>query len=156
LYNFQYTEVITRAMPSARIIHCRRHPLDNILSMLRSNLNAGSSYTSDPLDAAKFLIHQEEIMGRFKHKYEKHIFTFDYDAFARNPENILQPLIDWLGLEWNERYLHPEMNCRLINTASVIQARQPITSKSVGGWKNYRELLKPAEEALIESGIFNL
>ena len=156
LYNFQYTEAIARAMPSARIIHCRRHPLDNILSMLRSNLKAGSSYTSDPLDAAKFLIHQEETMGRFKHKYEKHIFTFDYDAFARNPENILQPLIDWLGLEWNERYLHPEMNCRLINTASVIQARQPITSKSVGGWKNYRELLKPAEEALIESGIFNL
>ena len=95
-------------------------------------------------------------MGRFKHKYKKQIFTFDYDAFARNPENILQPLIDWLCLEWNERFLHPEMNCRLINTASVIQARQPITSKSVGGWKNYRELLKPAEEALIESGIFNL
>ena len=156
LYNFQYTEAIARAMPSARIIHCRRHPLDNILSMLRSNLKGGSSYTSDPLDAAKSLIHQEEIMSRFKHKYEKHIFTFDYDAFVSNSEETLRPLLDWLDLEWNERYLRPEMNCRLINTASVIQARQPITSESVGGWKNYRELLKPAEESLIESGIFNL
>jgi len=156
LYNFQYTEAIARAMPSARIIHCRRHPLDNILSMLRSNLKGGSSYTSDPLDAAKFLIHQEETMSRFKHKYEKHIFTFDYDAFVSNSEETLRPLLDWLDLEWNERYLRPEMNCRLINTASVIQARQPITSESVGGWKNYRELLKPAEESLIESGIFNL
>ena len=124
--------------------------------MLRSNLEAGNNYTSDPLDAAKLLICQEETMSRFKHNYENHIFTFDYDAFASNPEKILQPLIDWLGLEWNERYLHHETNCRLINTASVIQARQPITSKSVGGWKNYRELLKPAEEALTESGIFNL
>ena len=156
LYNFRYIEAIARAMPSARIIHCRRHPLDNILSMLRSNLQAGNNYTSDPLDAAMFLIHQEEVMTRFKHKYEKHIFTFDYDAFVSNPEKTLQPLIDWLGLEWNEKYLHPEMNNRLINTASVIQARQPITRKSVGGWKNYRELLKPAEEALIKSGIFNL
>ena len=156
LYNFQRTEAIVRAMPSARIIHCRRHPLDNILSMLRSNLQAGNNYTSDPLDAAMFLIHQEETMSGFKRKYEKHIFTFDYDTFTSTPEKTLHPLIDWLGLEWNEQYLHPETNNRLINTASAIQARQPITSKSVGGWKNYRELLKPAEEALIESGIFNL
>ena len=143
-------------MPSARIIHCRRHPLDNILSMLRSNLKAGNNYTSDPLDAAKFLIHQEETMSRFKVAYQKHIFTFDYDLFVSNPEKIFRPLIDWLGLEWSETYLHPEKNNRLINTASVIQARQPIHSKSVGGWKKYRELLKPAEVALIESGIFNI
>ena len=156
LYNFRHTEAIVRAMPSARIIHCRRHPLDNILSMLRSNLKAGNNYTSDPLDAAKSLINQEKTMSRLKHKYEKHIFTFDYDAFVINPQKTLQPLIDWLDLEWNEQYLHPEANNRLISTASAIQARQPITRKSVGGWKNYRELLKPAEKALIKSGIFNL
>ena len=156
LYNFSLIEVIARAMPSARIIHCRRHPLDNILSMLRSNLEAGNNYTSDPLDAAKFLIHQEKTMSRFKHKYEKRIFTFDYDKFVNNPEKMLHPLIDWLGMEWTEGFLHPETSDRLINNASAIQARQPITSKSVGKWKNYRELLKPAEEALKESGIFNL
>lgn len=156
LYNFRFTEAIARAMPSARIIHCRRHPLDNILSMLRSNLQVGHSYTSDPLDAAKFLIHHEVTMNTFKSKYEKHIFTFDYDTFVCNPEKTLHPLIDWLGLKWNERYLHPETNDRLIYNASVVQARQPINSKSVGGWENYRELLKPAEEALIESGIIDL
>ena len=155
LYNFPLTEAIVRAMPSARIIHCRRHPLDNILSMLRSNLKAGNNYTSDPLDAAKFLIHQEEIMSGLKRKYEKHIFTFDYDAFVSNPETTLQPLMDWLGLDWHEGYLHPETNDRFINTASVTQARQPINSKSVE-WKNYREFLKLAEEALADSGIINL
>ena len=95
-------------------------------------------------------------MSGLKRKYEKHIFTFDYDAFVSNPEATLQPLMDWLGLDWNEGYLHPETNDRFINTASVTQARQPINSKSVGGWKNYREFLKLAEEALADSGIFNL
>ena len=156
LYNFRFTEAIARSMPAAKVIHCRRHPLDNILSMLRSNLQDGNNYTSDPLDAARFLIHQEETMSEFKRKYKKHIFTFDYDAFTSNSEKTLRPLIYWLGLEWNEQYLHPEINDRHINTASDIQARQPINSKSVGGWKNYRELLKPAEEALVKSGIFNL
>ena len=155
LYNFCLTEAIARAMPSARIIHCRRNQLDNILSMLRSNLKAGNNYTSDPLDAAKFLIHQEEAMRRFKRIYGNHIFTFDYDGFTKNPAQTLRPLINWLGLQWNERYLHPESSNRLINTASVIQARQPINCNSVGGWKNYKELLKPAGEALAKSGIFD-
>ena len=95
-------------------------------------------------------------MSRFKSEYKEHIFTFDYDEFTSKPEKTLHPLIDWLELEWTESYLHPEKSNRLINTASVIQARQPINSKSVGGWKNYRLLLKPAEGALLESKLFNL
>ena len=156
LYNFCFVEAIVRAMPSARIIHCRRHPLDNILSMLKSNLKVGHNYTSIPLDAAKFLISQERTMSGFKAVYEKHIFTFDYDAFTANPEKMLRPLIDWLGLDWHERLLRPEANHRYVNTASVIQVRKPINSKSVGGWKNYSDLLKSAEQALIESKIFDL
>ena len=35
LYNFINVSHIARSMPSAKIIHCKRHPLDNILSMLR-------------------------------------------------------------------------------------------------------------------------
>ena len=81
-------------------------------------------------------------------------FSFDYDAFTTNPEVVLRPLINWLGLEWNDAYLHPEASHRLINTASVIQARQPINNKSVRGWKSYIKLLKPAEDILLKSGIF--
>ena len=156
LYNFRFIEAIARAMPSAKIIHCYRHPLDNILSMLRSNLQAGNNYTANPLHAAKFLIHQEKIIRSFKHDHEAHIFNLDYDKFTNQPEKELPQLINWLGLEWNNSYLHPEETSRLIDTASVIQARQPINNHSVGGWKNYRDLLSPAENALRESKIFEL
>ncbi len=156
LYNFRFTGAIALGMPSAKIIHCRRHPLDNILSMLRSNLRPGHSYTADPLDAAKFIIDQEKVMTAFKNKYNDKIFVFDYDKFVGDPQKNLPQLIDWLGLKWNEEYLHPERSNRNIRTASVIQARLPISNKSVGGWKNYREFLKPAEDALRASGIFEL
>ena len=156
LYNFRFTQAIINAMPAAKIIYCCRHPLDNILSMLRSNLKVGNNYTADPLDAAKFLIHQEQIMKIYRYKYEDRIYTFDYDIFTTFPNKVLHSLIDWLELEWNESYLHPEISHRLVHTASVFQARQPINNKSVGGWKNYRDLLKPAEDALLKSGIFDL
>ena len=58
LYNFRFIEAIARAMPAAKIIHCRRHPLDNILSMLAAP-QAGNGYTTNPLDAASFLIRRE-------------------------------------------------------------------------------------------------
>ena len=40
LYNFIHIDDIAIHMPAAKIIHCRRNPLDNILSMHRSNLMA--------------------------------------------------------------------------------------------------------------------
>ena len=95
-------------------------------------------------------------MRNFKRSHEAHIFTFDYDKFTNYPKKELSKLIDWLGLEWNDSYLHPETSNRLIDTASVIQARHPINNNSVGGWKNYMELLSPAENALRESGMFEI
>ena len=47
LYNISFTESILRGMPAAKIIHCQRNPLDNILSMLWSNLQVGNNYTSN-------------------------------------------------------------------------------------------------------------
>ena len=37
LFNFLYCPVIYKFFPSARIIHCTRNPLDNILSIYRTN-----------------------------------------------------------------------------------------------------------------------
>lgn len=154
LYNFINARHIVRLMPSAKIIHCHRHPLDNILSMLRADLVFGNNYTSDPADAAKFLILQEETLRQCKEDHPGRIFSLNYDAFVNDPEQILRPLIAWLGLEWSENYLHPELAERTILTASVVQARQPINNKSVGGWKNYKELLEPAVQILRNSNLY--
>lgn len=153
LYNFIYINWIATYMPAAKIIQCRRNPMDNILSMYRSNLSAGNNYISNLEDAAKVLIAYEQAMTIHNERYPEKIFTFDYDAFVNAPEKNLSKLLEWLGLEFNENYLHPEKSTRSVNTASVMQARKPISNKSVGGWKNYENLLKPALRTLQESGI---
>lgn len=135
-------------MPAAKIIYCRRKPLYNVLSVLRSNLSAGNNYTAEPADAANSIIHQQKSLSPLKENAGNQIFTFDYDNFTNSPENQARELINWIGLQWNDHYLHPEQSGRSINTASVIQARRPISNRSVGGWNNYKELLKPAEAVL--------
>ena len=54
----------------------------------------------------------------------------------------------WLGWDWDDSYLSPHLTNRNVITASNVQVRSPINSKSLGGWKNYRELLIPTIEIL--------
>ena len=153
LYNFFHINWIATHMPAAKIIHCRRNPMDNILSMYRSNLMTGNNYTANLEETAKVLVAQDHAMETQKKRHPEKIFTFDYDQFVNAPEHNLRKLLGWLDLEFDDNYLHPEKSTRSVNTASVMQARKPISSKSVGGWKNYESLLKPALKIIQESGI---
>ena len=153
LYNFIYINWIATQMPAAKIIHSCRNPMDNIFSMYRSNLTAGNNYTSNLEDAAKVFVAQEKAMQIQKKRYPEKIFTFDYDQFVNAPEVNLRKLLEWIDLEFDNIYLHPEKSTRNVNTASVMQARKPISNKSVGGWNNYKKLLEPALRILQEDGI---
>ena len=153
LYNLAYINIIASCMPAAKIIHCRRNPMDNILSMFRSNLMVGNNYTSKLEDAANVLIAQDQAMTIQKTRNPGRIFTFDYDKVVHAPEECLRGLFEWLDIEFDYNYLHPEKSARRINTASLLQARRPISNKSVGGWRNYEELLKPALVVLKDSNI---
>ena len=62
---------------------------------------------------------------------------------VNNPEKEIRSLINWLGGTWNENFLYPYKSKQAFYTASNVQVRSPINNKSVGGWKNYENLLKP-------------
>ena len=153
LYNFIYIDWIANHMPHAKIIHCWRNPMDHILSMYRSNLAAGNNFTSSIADSAKVLIAQEQVMQLYKKRYPEKIFSFSYDQFVKAPEENLAKLLKWLELSFDRNYLHPEKSTRCIVTESVMQARRPISNKSVGGWKNYAVLLQEAKIIFKNEGI---
>ena len=68
----------------------------------------------------------------------------------QNPNKEIKSLISWLGWDWHDRYLSPHLNPRSVTTASNIQVRSPINAKSLGGWKNYKEMLRPAMEIITQ------
>ena len=105
---------------------------------------AANNYTANLEDSAKVLVAVERAMQIHKDKYPDHIYTFDYDKFVSAPEKNLSSMLKWLNLEFNQSYLCPYRSTRSINTASVMQARKPISNNSLEGWKNYYQLLSPA------------
>ncbi len=151
LYNYQYAGIIAKHIPSAKIIHCYRNPLDNILSIYRAHFNKGNEYSSSLVDCARVYLDQENLMIDYKNRFRSKIYDLNYDLLVSNPNKEIKSLISWLGWEWDDSYLCPHLNQRSILTASSVQVRYPINSKSIGGWKNYKEMLKPAIKILTQT-----
>ena len=150
LYNYQYTGIISKQIPNAKIIHCYRNPLDNILSIYRANFESGNEYSSSLIDCTRIYLDQEEIMCKYKNRFRSKIYDLNYDSLVGDPNNEIKSLISWLGWQWDDSYLFPHLNPRPVSTASSVQVRSPINSKSSGGWKNYKEMLKPSIEILLQ------
>ena len=151
LYNYQYAGIISKEILNSKIIHCFRNPLDNILSIHRANFDIGNYYSSSLIDSTKVYLDQEKIISIYKDQFPQKIYDLNYDLLATNPDREIKSLINWLGWEWNESYLSPHLNERAVYTASDIQVRSPISSKSIKGWKNYEQLLQPAIEMLAQT-----
>ena len=150
LFNYQYAGIIASTIPNAKIIHCYRNPLDNILSIYRAHFSTGNIFSSSLVDCTQVYIDQEEIMDMYKKEFRPYIYDLNYDELVTNPLKEIKSLINWLRWEWNDNYLYPNQNQRAVFTRSNVEIRSPINSKSVGGWKHYKDMLKPAIEILIK------
>ncbi len=144
LYNYQYAGIISSQIPNSKIIHCFRNPLDNILSIYRTNFAKDNEYSSSLIDCAIIYLDHKKIMREYKKRFPENIYELNYDLLVTNPDKEIKSLINWLGWKWNKAYLNPHLSKRSVFTASDVQIRSKINSKSIGGWKNYKEMLKPA------------
>ena len=142
LFNFLYCPIIYKLFPNAKIIHCTRNPLDNILSIYRTNF-LNQSFSSSLSDIADLYLYQMKLMHEYKDKFGSIIYSYDHDKVVQNPEETIKNLINWLDWEWSDMYLSPQKSKRSVFTASSVQVRKKINSHFSGYWKNYEDLLKP-------------
>ena len=152
LINYIYTPYILNNIHNSRIIFTFRNPLDNILSMYRAKFTgSGNEYSSCIISSAKVLLNHWIILQKYKEIFNDEIYFLNYDKLVQKPNIEIKKLIEWLNWEWDERYLNPETNEQAFYTASIVEVRSAINSKSLGGWKNYENLLKPAQEFFKEN-----
>ena len=151
LFNYQFTGIIAQKIPNSKIIHCFRNPLDNILSIYKAHFAERDEYSSSLLDIAKVYLDQEEVMTQYKKRFRSKIYDLNYDLLVSNPTREIKSLITWLGWKWDDKYYSPHLNQRSVTTASTVQVRSPINTKSLGGWKNYKDMLRPAMEIITQT-----
>ena len=76
------------------------------------------------------------------------IFTVKYEELVMSQETVSKQLIDYLGLDWDEKCLDFHKNERDVRTISNMQVRKPMYKNSMNRWKHYEKHLQPLIEVL--------
>ena len=140
--------LIAALFPQARIIHVRRHPLDCGLSNLFTRFTAGQGFAFRQVDLGERIRHTADIMATWKRTLPLPILDLSYEMLVAEPEAQSRRLIDFVGLDWDEACLSPELARRQMQTASQWQVRQKIYTNSVGRFQGYEEWLEPLTAAM--------
>jgi tetratricopeptide (TPR) repeat protein len=147
--NFIYLPLISRLLPEAKVIHCRRNPLDTCLSCYMTNFAAANQFAYDLGHLGHFYRQYERLMGHYKSVLDLPILDVDYEQVVADPAGQVKRVLDFLGLSWDDRCLNFHQTARPVSSASVEQVRQPIYQRSVGRWKNYDRHLAPLRAGLM-------
>jgi len=154
--NFQYAGVIARALPSARIVCLRRHPMDTVLSNFR-NLFAVSSryydYSYDLLDIAAYYARFDRLMALWREALPGRVLEVRYEDLIADQEGQTRRLLAHCGLEWSDHCLAFHTNHAPVSTPSAAQVRRPIYADSVARWKRHAEVLEPVRRFFVAAGI---
>jgi tetratricopeptide (TPR) repeat protein len=148
-FNFLWVGLISLVFPRARIIHCRRNPIDTCLSIYTHFFGASRGYASNRAALVSCYRQYQRLMAHWRVVLPPERFLeVDYEALVADPEAGARRMIAFCGLEWDDRCLQPERNDRRIGMASNWQARQPIYRSSVERWRRYEPWLGELRELL--------
>ena len=75
------------------------------------------------------------------------ILDMRYEMTVADPEQSARRLVEFCGLDWDDRCLRFYEHGRVVTTPSYDQVRQPIYKKSVARWKRYEKHLEPLKRS---------
>jgi hypothetical protein len=147
--HMQNVPQIYRLFPDARFIIALRHPADVILSCYMAKFVMNSSMANFVrLDtAAEFYDLSFSLWEQSSMLFPIQVLPVVYEELVRSPEQVLRPLLEFLGLEWRDGVLDHRAAARdrgIISTASYAQVTEPLHQNSVGRWRHYQDHLAPA------------
>lgn len=147
-HNFELVGMITLLFPNARIIHCKRDPIDNCISCLFNTFSEKHGYNTDLHTLGLYYREYNRLMQHWNSLLPGRIYESNYEAMTDDQEAETRRLIDFLGLPWDDACLRFYETDRSVITPSRWQVRQPIYRSSVKRWKKYEHKIQPLIEAL--------
>jgi tetratricopeptide (TPR) repeat protein len=147
--NFTRAGMIRLILPDARIIHCRRDPVDTCLSCYTKLFAGEQAFTYDQTELGRFHRAYQALTARWRETLPaSHFLEVDYEAVVDDLEAQARRLLEFLGLPWSDSVLRFHETERPVRTASSNQVRQPIYRSSAGRWRKHAAELKPLLAAL--------
>jgi tetratricopeptide (TPR) repeat protein len=148
--NYLYLGFIARAFPDSRIIHLRRNPMDACFAMYKQSYFR-QAYTLQ--DLGDYYLAYDRLSRHWLGLLGDRLIELDYESLVTEPEARTRALLDRLGLDFEEACLEFHRNTRPSATASNVQVREQVHTRSVNRWRHFEEQLQPLKERLEKAGI---
>ncbi len=147
--NMVFVGLIRLLYPGARIVHCRRDPMDTCHSCYTKLFTTGHPFSYELGELGRFHRMYQRLMAGWRGLLpEGAMLEVVYEDLVADVEAGARRLVEHCGLAWDPVCLSFHTAARPVRTASLAQVRQPIYSSSVGRWKKYEQELAPLKEAL--------
>lgn len=147
--NYFRLGVICLLFPNARIIHCKRDPMDTCWSCYQQNFEQGLNFTNDLVSMGHAYRGYLRLMAHWQELFSERILDVQYEELLNDPKSICRQIIRHCGMEWNSTVLDYRLHQRPVSTASMWQVRQPLYKSSIGRWKNFEPYLMTLQQALL-------
>ncbi|MEX2125567.1 MAG: sulfotransferase [Woeseia sp.] len=140
--NFVFAGLLKLALPNAKIINARRHPVDSCLGSYKQLFASGQPFTYDLTELGEYYLQYQRLMEHWHRVLPGFLLDVQYEDVVANLESQVRRILDFCGLPFEENCLHFHQTRRAVKTASSEQVRRPIYASSVGIWRNYEPHLE--------------
>ncbi|MCA9300402.1 MAG: sulfotransferase [Phycisphaerales bacterium] len=135
--NVPFLGIVNQMLPGARVIWCRRDPLDTCLSCFFQNFIGAMPQTFNLNHCGRYHADVDRLMTHWMDVLDIPILPVVYEEVVADLESRTREIIEFLGLPWNDACLRFHESERVTRTASNDQVRRPIYSSSIGRHTRY-------------------
>lgn len=151
--NFLNAGFIASALPSARIIHMVRDPLEVCFSNLRELFSSANPFSYEMGELAAWFIDYRRLMAHWHALFPGRILDVDYGELTRDPETVMRRVAAFCGIDYVPGMRDPRSSTRAVATASAVQVREGVVRRETPKWAPYARQLQPLADALRAGGI---
>ena len=144
--NWLYAGAALAMLPGARIVACRRDPLETCFACYRQMLN-GNEYTHSFSDLSAYWRDFDRAIRHWKATDPQRVRVQVYEELVADPETQTRALLDFCGLPFDSACLRFYETERRVRTPSASQVREPLRRDTARTAK-YGALLDPLRTAL--------
>ncbi|MCF2948086.1 sulfotransferase [Paraglaciecola aquimarina] len=141
-FNFFYINLILDALPNAKIVWVQRNAMDTCIGNFRQLFSINSPYYAYAYDLQNIGMFYQQFyrLGQaWSEKNVKNLLVLNYEQLVKQPEEEVKSLLDFCKLDWQPQCIQVENNQAPVSTASKVQVREKINTRSIGRWQKFRK-----------------
>jgi Sulfotransferase family len=152
-FNFLYLGFIAKAYPNAGIVYLHRHPLDACFAMYKQVFTWAYKFSYTLEGLGRYYVAHDRLLRHWRAVLGERLIEVEYEALVDDQERETRRLLERLDLPFEQACLEFDRNRGATATASSVQVREKMHTRSVNRWQHYRKHLEPLQQYLARAGI---